>query len=246
MPIVDDARAETIRYHESYYSQHSLFDQDSWLKAPDQYLLALAERQAPLWRELTGGTEARPLKVVDLGAGVGRNAIPLACFLKENSIPALIDCLDLLPLSIDKLERYAEKYGVTEYIKGIVQDNDDFQPTTEYDLIIAISTLEHCSSKESLQALLQRLEKALAPQGHLIVEITTDRQVRAVEDNSLVETLVETPLEKSEVEALFQATLAPLQLVLEENFPYQEKIDLNGRKVFWSSCQTSKIFKKDA
>jgi 2-polyprenyl-3-methyl-5-hydroxy-6-metoxy-1,4-benzoquinol methylase len=246
MPIGDQARAETIRYHESYYSQHSLFDQDSWLKAPDQYLLALAERQAPLWRKLTGQANSRPLRIADLGAGVGRNAIPLARFLKEQSIPAQIDCLDLLSLSIDKLEQYAEKYGVSNYINGIVQDNDDFQPTTEYDLIIAISTLEHCSSKASLQALLQRLEKALAPQGHLIVEITTDRQVRAVEDNSAVDTFVETPLERDEVEALFQTTLASLELVLEENFPYQEQIELNGRQVFWSSCQTSKIFKKRA
>ncbi|OPZ83803.1 MAG: hypothetical protein BWY75_02922 [bacterium ADurb.Bin425] len=70
--------------------------------------------------------------------------------------------------------------------------------------------------------------------------------MRAVEDNSAVDTFVETPLEKGEVEVLFQTTLASLELVLEENFPYREQIELNGRQVFWSSCQTSKIFKKRA
>lgn len=50
-------RTETLRYHAEFYRANELFDEGTWLRKPESYVLDAARR-------LPGG---RPVAVLDLG-----------------------------------------------------------------------------------------------------------------------------------------------------------------------------------
>ena len=82
---------------------------------------------------------------LDFGCGVGRNSIYVAeCFKGKN---CLVDCVDLLNIAIEKLKENAKAHGVLESINGVVGTIEDFEIAKgEYDLIMAVSALEHVVS----------------------------------------------------------------------------------------------------
>ena len=131
---IRQAEAES---HTKAYTNHELFAPGSWLAKPVKTVLELL----PLF---AGYTE---LKALDLGCGVGRNCIPVAQHFRH--IPCQVDCVDILELAIDKLNQNACRYGVSDSVNGIVASIDDYtiQPG-KYDLILAISALEHVNSKD--------------------------------------------------------------------------------------------------
>lgn len=137
--------------HEDVYASTPLFQPGSWLAKPVKTVLELL----PL---LEGKTD---LMALDLGCGIGRNCIPVA---KQLQCPVV--CVDILPMAIEKLEEYAEQHGVISQIKGVVSAIDAYsvQPDT-YDLIMAISALEHVDSEETFLQKLQEIAAGIKPDG---------------------------------------------------------------------------------
>ena len=126
--------------HHRVYSEHELFDEGSWLARPVKTVMELLPYFA-----------AYPsIRVLDLGCGVGRNSIPIAKAFSH--IPCIVDCVDILPYAIEKLRANAEKYGVGDVIQGFACSIEDFavEPDT-YDLVIAVSALEHICSYDAFQ-----------------------------------------------------------------------------------------------
>ena len=240
---ISRARNETLNYHRKYYSNHDLFDQDSWLAKPDPTLMELSEK---LINEYAQNPTTKPLQIIDLGTGVGRNCVPLAQKLKEKNVPAQIECLDILPESIQLLQKYAGQYGVEEYIQARVEDNDNLAlKPGSYNLVIAISTLEHCRGKEKVREVLQKLARAVTEGGYCQIEMTTDRNVKDLSSGAPVPTFVETPLTKEEVSELLQEAFdASFERIKEVVFPYKEELEMDGRKVLWQSCQTSFVVRR--
>jgi len=74
-------RLENMRYHTEFYNSHKLFQDGSWLSSAHSALLKLS----------TELTAKENLLVLDLGCGVGRNAIPLAKELQDCG-PMIICC----------------------------------------------------------------------------------------------------------------------------------------------------------
>lgn len=63
-----------------------------------------------------------------------------------------MDCVDILELAIAKLNENALQYGVENCIRGIVSAIDDYEITADsYDLIMAISALEHIASQSAFE-----------------------------------------------------------------------------------------------
>ena len=144
-------QAERIS-HEKTYGANGLYEPGSWLAKPVKTVL----ETLPL---LAGREDFRAL---DLGCGVGRNAIAVAKAFPEGSI----DCVDILPGAIGKLEANAEKYGVTGVIRGILSGIDQFAIEREgYDLILAVSALEHMDSREAMLQKLTEIRQGIRPGG---------------------------------------------------------------------------------
>ena len=136
--------------HTQAYSNHSLFSPGSWLAKPVKTVVDLLSL-------FEGYTNFRAL---DLGSGVGRNSIPVAQHF--SGIPCRVDCVDILELAITKLNENVQQYGAVNSIRGIVSAIDDYEITADsYDLVMAISALEHIASQSAFVEKLAEIRDGL-------------------------------------------------------------------------------------
>jgi len=136
------------------------------------------------------GTDS-PKRVLDLGAGVGRHAIPIAQALPGGST---VTAVDLLPSAIETMLQNARDFGLDGRIQGIVSDLEQFDiPRGEYDLIIACSVLEHVRSLEAFEGILESIQVGTAPGGLNCLVIGADR--KEIDANGVSrDALIELPL----------------------------------------------------
>jgi cyclopropane fatty-acyl-phospholipid synthase-like methyltransferase len=131
-------RAAERKSHIDIYTTANLFQDGTWLKKPIKTVLDTLH--------IFEGYEK--LRVLDLGSGIGRNCIPVA--QKFFNIDCQIDCVDILDLAIEQLYQYSEQYNVRSCINGIVMPLENYHiKESSYDLIMAISSLEHVNSEET-------------------------------------------------------------------------------------------------
>lgn len=151
---LDEIRRAEAASHTEAYTNHQLYSSGSWLAKPVKTVLELL----PLY---DGYTQFRGL---DLGCGVGRNSIALAQAFAD--VPCRIDCVDILDLAIEKLWENARKFRVSGAVRGIVSSIDDYViPEDSYDLILAVSALEHTDSKERFMQKLTEIRDGLRSNG---------------------------------------------------------------------------------
>ncbi len=161
-------RLEQIRQserdsHIEIYSTKELYESGSWLQKPIKTVLDIV----PMFEEY------QELHILDLGSGVGRNSIPFA--QKYAEIPCTIECVDILELAIEKLKYNAEKYNVASSIKGIVAPIEEYSiPENSYDLIMAISALEHTNSEEAFIAKLREIQAGIRENGIVCLVINSN------------------------------------------------------------------------
>ncbi len=131
--------------HIEVYSTAKLFEIGSWLQKPVKTVMDLIPQFE----------NHKFLNILDLGCGVGRNCIPLA---KEFKNKCRIDCIDILDFAIEKLNNNSMEFGVENEIHGIVSSIDDFSiKENHYDLIVAVSALEHVDSTDSFKSKLKEI-----------------------------------------------------------------------------------------
>lgn len=199
---VDLIRSAEAKSHMEAYTSHSLFSPGSWLAKPVKTVIDLL----PLFE---GYTVFRGL---DLGSGVGRNSIPVAQCFKD--IPCQVDCVDILDLAIEKLKENAQQYGVADNIHGIVSPMDDYEIKADsYDLIMAISALEHIESEAAFERKLWEIRDGLRAGGIACLIINSS----VVEHNSVTgeEQMpqFEVNLQTDVLQHLFAQTFAGRQII---------------------------------
>lgn len=147
MNRLEEIREAERKSHTEIYTSAVLFEGDTWLKRPVKTVTDLLPK-------LQCGKTFRGL---DLGCGVGRNGIPVARYFSH--LDCRIDCVDILDVAIDRLEKYAEAYRVGPAIRGVVSPLEDFliSPDT-YDLILGISALEHVKNEETFLEILKNIK----------------------------------------------------------------------------------------
>lgn len=151
---VDLIRSAEARSHTEAYTRHALFSPGSWLAKPVKTVMGLL----PLFEGYTQFT------ALDLGCGVGRNCIPVAQHFSD--IPCRVDCIDILELAIAKLNENAQRYGVADCIRGMVSAMDHYEIAADsYDLIMAVSALEHIASKAAFEKKLLEIRDGLRQGG---------------------------------------------------------------------------------
>lgn len=167
---LEQIRSSERRSHTEIYTSKELYQEGSWLRKPIKTVMELM----PLFQDY------QEPHVLDLGCGVGRNCIAIAQHFQD--ISCAIDCVDILDLAIDKLSANAKKYGVSASIQGTVCPMEKYYVRENYyDLVLAISALEHVDSRESFSAKLREINVGIHKGG--IVCLVINSQVREI-DNS--------------------------------------------------------------
>lgn len=160
---LNEIRAAEACSHMEVYTDHELYAPGSWLSKPVRTVLELLPH-------FNGYTHFRGL---DLGCGVGRNSIAVAQAL--SGVSCCLDCVDILELAILKLRENARKYDVSHAINGIRSSIDAFciRPDT-YDLIMAVSALEHMDRKETFLQKLTEIKDGTRINGIVCLIINTN------------------------------------------------------------------------
>ncbi|WP_059173093.1 class I SAM-dependent methyltransferase [Bacillus sp. FJAT-27445] len=159
-------KAEKV-YHDFCYENYKLFEQGSWLHKPVQTVMDLM----PFF-------EMQNCRVLDLGCGVGRNSIPIAEQIKNNN--GKVICVDLLPSAIAKLDQYRREFKVEDVIELEQADIADYKiKAASFDLILAVSSLEHVSSEGKLDQVLKNMANGTKSGG--INCIIINSQVREID-----------------------------------------------------------------
>ncbi len=105
-------------------------------------------------------------KVLDLGAGDGRNAI----FLAKKGFD--VTAVDVSEAGIKKLEKIAGEKGAK--VKTKVQDMREFKFDEQYDLIISHGCL-HMIERKEWQKLIERIRENTKLGGYNVILVFTDK-----------------------------------------------------------------------
>lgn len=158
MGITDDRvsriRQAEAKSHIEAYNHYALYSPGSWLSKPVKTVMEI----------LPCFDGYKQLRGLDLGSGIGRNAIAIARHFQK--IDCQIDCVDILEMAIEKLNENADQYAAAGSVNGIVSSIDDYLISAEsYDFILAISALEHMNSVASFQEKLIEIRQGLRDGG---------------------------------------------------------------------------------
>lgn len=204
MNRLEEIRDAEARSHTAAYENLTLYAPGSWLSKPVKALEALL----PLYENRRG------LRVLDLGSGVGRNAIACARSLSD----ADVACVDILPVAIEKLEENADYFGVSRQIRGIVSPVDGFCVEPEgYDIILAASVLEHLDDRDCAVRKLEQIAAGIRPGGAVLIVMNTGVREWDAETGEALPPQFEVNLPPEEVRSL-----------LAEQF--------SGWEVLWDKC----------
>lgn len=234
MDRITNIRSEEKKYHDACYDTYDLFEPGSWLRKPVATVMTLLEKYK----------EQEYLSVLDLGSGIGRNSIPIAESMKPRN--GKVVCVDLLESAIDKLNRYSLEFGVGQYIETRLTDIDHFTiEQEEYDLIIAVSALEHVSSEKALQTKLSEMAAGTRHNGSNCIVIGSNIREVVVDSGEGLDPMFELNLSTENMMELLDQQYSDWEI--EQRFVKQleYEIDRNGQPVkLTSDCITFVARKK--
>ena len=220
-------RLEAIRRaeaesHTAAYETLQLYAPGSWLSKPVKALEALL----PLYADREG------LRVLDLGSGVGRNAIACARALKG----AQVTCVDILPMAIEKLMENAETFGVDRQIQGIAAPVDGYPVEQEgFDLILAGSVLEHLDSRASTLRTLEGIFRGIRPGGAVMIVMNTGVKEWDVRTGEKLDPQFEVNLPPEEARSLFDQTFRNWEVLWDKTIHYEYEVPRGDRMAMISA-----------
>lgn len=223
-PTSTNAQVESDRFHTDYYQKHDLFQQGTWLEKPNSKVMELGALLSRRER----------VSALDLGAGVGRNAIPFAKLFAQGAVT--IDCVDIIEVAVEKLRANAAAQGVSGAINPILSNVADF-PIQEgaYDAIMAMSVLEHAFSPDRFESGLATLQAGTKKGGFNCLSITTDLKERDCQTGESIVPLITTAVSSQACRELLERLYSSWEITHLSFSSFRETIDRGGRTIEWSA-----------
>lgn len=233
MDRVANIRTEEKKYHDFCYDNYNLFEPGSWLNRPVKTVIDLIEDYK----------DQEYLCVLDLGSGIGRNSIPIAESLKFNS--GKVVCVDLLESAIDKLHYYSQKYGVEQYIEARLSDIEQFTIEQEkFDIIIAVSALEHVSSERALERKLHEMTFGTKSNGSNCIIIGSNIKEVNLENGQELDPMFEVNISTERMMELLDHQYAGWEIKKRFVKQLEYEIDRNGQSVILTTDCITFVTKK--
>ncbi|OGG78077.1 hypothetical protein A3A36_02830 [Candidatus Kaiserbacteria bacterium RIFCSPLOWO2_01_FULL_52_12b] len=223
---MNKAQRATQEYHKEFFKRARLFEEGTWIAESENNLLKLV-------KECFG--DKKDVRILDLGCGVGRNAIPIAKIIGPNG--GTVTCVDVLDIAIEKLKENSREHGVSNYIKSEVEEVEKFSiKESYYDLILSFSVLEHgVSNENSFFKVIRDIKNGTKKGGLNYLGITTN-----------LEELDAKTLEKLPKDIVYDASFEEAksdlknmykdwEIISSEKSFYKEEYVKNGRMIIWQS-----------
>lgn len=186
-------RENEKKSHTATYTNEKLYDKTSWLQKPIKTVVDIL----PLFHAYT------ELRVLDLGCGIGRNSICIA--ETYQNINCTIDCVDLLEIALEKLKQNAKEYGVSEIISEILKPIEEYKIRSNfYDLIMAVSALEHIDSEKSFARKLAEIRNGVRENGIVCLVINSNVRETNAATKEIMEPQFEVNLPTKELQLLLE------------------------------------------
>lgn len=217
------ARKATQDYHKQYYVAHKLFQKGSWLEEPKPVIIDLTNNY------LVG---KKHTKILDLGSGVGRNAIPIAQLIKP--FKGKVICIDYLKIAIQKLAQYAHKYNVSEQIEVYVSPIEEYQISeNEFDFIIAHSVLDHVATLKQMLRVIHEMKAGTKVGGINYIFVNTDVTETDAKTGKSLPADTEVKLNSETTKQLLYDLYRAWKIFILESEKYNERYEKNGREINW-------------
>lgn len=223
---MNKAQRATQKYHREFFKKAKLFENGTWVAESEGYLLKLVE-------EYFG--EKKNIQILDLGCGIGRNAIPMAKIIGPNG--GKVTCVDVLDIAIEKLKENSEKYGVLNYIESQIKEVENFFIKKDYfDLVLSFNVLEHGVSNEgAFFKVIEDIKNGTKNGGLNYLGITTNlEELDAKTFEKLPKDIVyDASFEKarSDLEDVYK----DWEILSAEKTFYKEEYVKNGKMIVWKS-----------
>ena len=191
MSKIDEIRLSEKESHETLYKNNKLFEEGSFLHKPVKTVMDIL----PLL------TDEKAVRVLDLGCGVGRNSIPIAQYFADKN--CLIDCVDLLEIAIEKLEEYSNQFGVNNSIVKYKSAIEDFEIKTDtYNLILAVSALEHVATEKDFIDVLDKMRRGIKRNGVICLCVNTEVVETDIKSGKLLDAQFEVNMKTADMNDL--------------------------------------------
>ena len=214
-------RHEEKKYHDSCYDNYKLFEPGTWLHRPVRTVLDL----------LSQFEDYERLDVLDLGSGIGRNSIPIAEFMKDGRGGKVV-CVDFLESAFGKLAEYAVQYEVSAFIEPVLSDIDHYRiEPSAFDLIVAVSTLEHVSSEQALRRKLGEMADGTRHNGINCIVIGSNIQETVADTGEALDPMFEVNLPTEAMMELLDRHYDGWEVQARLVKPLVYEIDRDGRPV---------------
>ncbi|WP_414049128.1 class I SAM-dependent methyltransferase [Macrococcus animalis] len=231
MSEVKKIRSAEIDYHDTFYKSTKLYEPGSWIGKPVANVMEAFELLEA----------SKPLKILDLGSGVGRNAIAIA---QESVKGTVIDCVDLLPSAIEILDDNAHVYSVQDKINGIVSSIEDYSIGKDYDLIIGVSTLEHVNNEKAFELVLTEIRNHLVIKGVACLIINSEVQEKGTDSGELLVPQFEVNMPTKDMQKLVHNVFRHYEFVKEEIKSLNYRINRADKEVNLSTNAITFIIRR--
>ncbi|WP_137790687.1 class I SAM-dependent methyltransferase [Bacillus sp. E(2018)] len=233
MNRLERIRQEEKEYHDYCYNHYKLFEKGSWLYKPVKTVMEIVPHLLNL----------KEMKILDLGCGVGRNSIPLVQAFRRQVVE--MDCVDFLESALIKLQQYSTEFKVNEFIKPINADISSFEIKKDtYDLIVAVSSLEHVDSVETLKDVLQRMERGTRKGGINCLIVNSEVTETDIETQTTLDVLMEINMHTNDMTKLLQDTYPNWEILKTGVNPLRYEIVRNQNPVILTTNAITLVVKK--
>lgn len=220
-------RESERRSHIEIYTNEKLYSTDSWLQRPIKTVLDIA----------SFFDEYDTLRVLDLGCGVGRNSVYIAKRFKN--INCVVDCVDILDIAIEKLWQNAKEHNVSKNINGINKSIEEYNiQQNSYDLIMAVSALEHIDTEGSFIRKLTEIKKGLRENGIVCLVINSNVKEMNAETKEILEAQFEINLTTERTRTLLSDVFGDCEIL--KTSVVEQEYDI-PRKSFISHLHTNVV-----